>query len=116
MSAPKSWRQRDRRDDKLMPTPHTFRCDFCSVDPVAWEYPVMTPVQSQSFWLACHACHGLIESDDWLALIQRTIDTSRPSNGPGDRRAPHHYDPRVLEVVYEQFKRARIGPPVRVVG
>jgi hypothetical protein len=56
-------------------------CDFCAEQPAAWRYPTrrdgLIPVGGVALvlpagdWLACPACHQLVEAGLWLALSIR---------------------------------------------
>lgn len=54
------------------------RCDFCYVDYPEWVVPasdfeVLPGHMSQGPWAACSVCAGLIEKDQWSALVRRAI-------------------------------------------
>jgi hypothetical protein len=54
-------------------------CDFCSSRDVAWTYPARNislediNATSMGAWLACNACHALVERGDRGALVERAF-------------------------------------------
>ncbi len=92
-------------------------CDFCSSPAPAWRYPADTfhdlfGSRSVEDWLACEACHRLIQSGDRSALARRSLDA------PGVRMAVGVLG-RVLALDYcrdlhARFWRARRGAPYRI--
>ena len=53
-------------------------CDFCSGPNPAWRYPATTfrdsfGSKSVEDWLACEACHAMIEAGDREGLIERAF-------------------------------------------
>jgi hypothetical protein len=77
-------------------------CDFCSEPHVAWRYPtqnflayVVAGIVGQSVgdWVACRACHTLIEVGDRAGLLDRSLRTlfdKHPEMRPAEPEIRHH--------------------------
>ena len=77
------------------PTPADLLvCDFCRDPEVAWDYPGddfsetmvinghrFTYMSTGGGWLACSACHDLIEAGDRKGLCDRTMADLGPVHG-----------------------------------
>lgn len=85
------------------------RCDFCNGPHPHWDYPcetfiALTVVKSLDSWLACDACHSLIDARDWVGLARRAA-AQEWSSKPGD--AELYY------LIHSQFRTRRKGQPTR---
>ena len=95
-------------------------CDFCSAINPTWDYPATTfhdaPLNANSLadWLACDACHTIIEAGNVDALAGRAI---RNSANPSIRAMAIHDLPPMLDTarrLYDEFFAHRIGPAYRI--
>lgn len=109
------------------------RCDFCyEPDPEpAWSYACRdftVEVPEISFlgpvmgaWLACRACHDLIEADDYTTLSNRATDEHirrrTATSAIATRLAGPEYRAALLDALtnfHLQFKALRTGPAKRM--
>jgi hypothetical protein len=99
------------------------RCDFCSEQPVLWDYPskdfVVKGLQnwsSDGHWAACQTCHDLIEAGRYAELAERSVGTAPAAIGRPLSEAELTDQRAFINSVHRQFRESRLGEPVRYGG
>jgi hypothetical protein len=110
-------------------------CDFCPVAGRAavWYYPCDSFVTTIEFisneavtsrdcdstagWMACDACHEMIEASQWDELLDRFVASSTLPDAPDDVQQTFRDGLRpVIETRWQGFREFRTGDAVGVVA
>jgi hypothetical protein len=93
-------------------------CDFCSDSPIYADYPARDfnvsqlpkpdgsklNINSESDWAACKTCAGLIDANNWDALLDRSVETFRKKYG---HRLPVAEARRSIAELHRKFRENR---------
>jgi hypothetical protein len=86
------------------------RCNFCDSLSVSWLYPahdfVMEQLgyKSEGAWLACDACHLLIDAGDTDGLLMRSVKIFVATH-PKELTPPEIYENVVRAIIRAGHKR-----------
>ena len=92
-------------------------CDFCSGANPLWRYPATTfrdsfGSKSVEDWLACEACHAMIEAGDRGGLIERAFRC--PGIPPVVAMRGREWVRNYVVDLHKRFRRNRRGQPHRM--
>lgn len=95
-------------------------CDFCSSPQVSWIYPASdfkTPwvTRSKGAWAACQRCHDLIESRQYVRLLDICMKIClRKLGAGGATRATKGVLRREIAQFHNDFRAHRTGDAYRI--
>lgn len=101
-----------------LPRPVGGLCDFCGTPGPTWAHPCgpftrtaaadpTTLIKMSGPWLACDTCHGHIDADRWIALLDHSMNHHGTALTTDHQLAVLRSE---LAACWLQFRHHRNGP------